>query len=63
MSTVEVPNLLSLAEVAMKLGVSAATVRRIEASGDLPAVRVRRQLRFDPADVRAYLGMPESEAA
>jgi excisionase family DNA binding protein len=47
--------LLSLREVAGKLAVSEKTVRRFIDSGQLPALRVGRQLRVDPEELQRWL--------
>lgn len=44
----------SVAEAAEFLGVSERTVRRCIDRGELPAYRVGRQVRIDPADLRSY---------
>lgn len=50
------PNrLLRLDEVAPRLAVSMATLRRLIAFGRLPVVRVGRQLRVRPADLEAFI--------
>jgi excisionase family DNA binding protein len=54
---------LRTSDVEQRLGVSASTVRRLVADGDLPALRVRRQLRFLPEDVDALLERARSVAA
>lgn len=41
------PPLLSTEEVARRLGVDPVTVRRLAQRGELPAVRVGKQWRFD----------------
>lgn len=45
----------TLAEVAFYLHVSARTVRRMIASGDLPASKVGGSVRIDPADLSAFV--------
>ena len=47
-------------QVAEWLAISPLTVRRMAASEALPAFRVGRVLRFDPADVTAYLARNRS---
>lgn len=47
--------LLSVADAAEFLRVSARTVRRLVARGELAASRVGRQVRIVPADLLAYL--------
>ena len=46
---------LTVVEMSEWLAVSCLTIRRLVASGELPASRVGRVLRFDPAKVDAYL--------
>lgn len=59
------PRLLTTAEVADRLGVTAYTVRRWVADGHLPAVKLpgagRAQWRFHAADLDALLA-PVTEA-
>lgn len=57
-----VARLLSRQELADRLGVSVATVRREEAAGRLTFVRIGRQVRFREADVRAYLETAATKA-
>ena len=47
--------LLTYRDVADALGVSQMTVRRMVERGDLPIIRVGRQVRFDPFEVRLYV--------
>lgn len=47
--------LLTVAEVALWLGVHVDTVRRLEQRGELHPYRIGKRLRFSPGDVRAYL--------
>lgn len=47
--------LYDVKDVASLLGVSVSTVRRLVRAGEVPAMRIRRQLRFDPRDIEAYL--------
>jgi excisionase family DNA binding protein len=49
------PPLLTIPEVAGYLRLSIKTVRRLIASGALPAHRVGRMLRVTEPDVRGYL--------
>jgi excisionase family DNA binding protein len=46
---------MSPQELAARLGVSVKTVRRLVAAGELPTLRVGGQLRFDEADLEAWL--------
>jgi excisionase family DNA binding protein len=48
-------SLLTLEDVAKRLNVSVATVRRLINDGALKAVRVRFQLRVRPADLDDYV--------
>ncbi len=48
--------LLTKAEAAELLKVSQSTLDRIVLDGDLPAYRVRGQMRYKRSDVDAYLG-------
>jgi excisionase family DNA binding protein len=54
MSTVE-SRLLTPAEVAVELRISAPTVYRLIAAGELPAAKVGGQLRIERAEVEALL--------
>lgn len=47
--------LLTPSEVGRRLAISTVTVRRLIASGSLPAVRVGHQLRVDPEELRRWL--------
>src|SRR5437879_13148353 len=49
------PALLPIRAVAHRLSVSASTVERLIASGELEAVRVRRSIRVTPAALDAYI--------
>ena len=51
--TLEIPRLLSIAQVALHLGVSQKTVFRL--IKELPNHRVRGQVRISEADLTAYL--------
>jgi excisionase family DNA binding protein len=48
-------HLLSLRELQAYLGVSERTIRREVAAGRLLAVKIGRQVRFDPPDVARYV--------
>lgn len=47
--------LLTLEDVAKRLNVSVATVRRLINDGELRAIKVRSQLRVRPSDLNDYL--------
>lgn len=47
--------LLTLAQVAEKLGVSKRTVVRLRDENQLPCVRIRGSLRFDASDVERLI--------
>ena len=47
--------LLNASECAEFLGVSVSTLRRMYQKEGLPYLKVRRQIRFDPDDVKAHL--------
>ena len=47
--------LLTKADVCEVLGVSLPTLNRILADGDLPRLKVRRQVRISQEDLRRYL--------
>lgn len=48
--------LLTLREVASVLALSTASIRRLIASGDLPALRLTRRLLVDVQDVERLIG-------
>jgi excisionase family DNA binding protein len=47
------PRLLSIAQVALNLGVSKKTVNRLIEDGQIPIHRIRGQLRISEADLTA----------
>ncbi|GLR78896.1 helix-turn-helix domain-containing protein (plasmid) [Azospirillum oryzae] len=49
------PALLTIPDVAERLQVSVKTVRRWIVSGDLPTVRLGRQIRIQPKDLDIFL--------
>lgn len=51
----------TIAEVAFCLHVSTRTVRRMVASGELPASKVGGSVRVDPADLSSYLNTAKIE--
>lgn len=51
--------MLTAADVARMLGISAPEVHKLHASGRLPAYRFGRAMRFDPADVHALQAAQE----
>ena len=53
--------LLSTEELAVHLGVSKDSIRRLVRSGELPCIRLgERMIRFREADVAAYLDAKEA---
>jgi excisionase family DNA binding protein len=50
-----IPRLLSVATVASHLGVSTKTVRRLLKDGQLPNLRVGRQIRISERDLADFL--------
>ncbi len=52
---IELPQLLDLTAVAALLGVETRHVRRLVAERRIPFVKRGHLLRFDPADIRAWL--------
>jgi excisionase family DNA binding protein len=50
-----IPRLLSVATVANHLGVSTKTVRRLIKDGQLPSLRVGRQIRMSERDLADFL--------
>jgi len=51
----EPEGLISLREVARRLGVGSHTIRKLVKSGELRGYRVRALIRVDPLDLRRYL--------
>lgn len=49
------PMLLTARQAARSLNLSERTLYSITKRGDLPAVRVGRTVRYDPADLRAWI--------
>jgi excisionase family DNA binding protein len=49
------PRLLEVAQVAHRLNMGEAFVRRLIRAGKLPAHRIGKQLRVDPVDLQAYI--------
>ncbi|WP_236745395.1 helix-turn-helix domain-containing protein [Rhodococcus sp. BS-15] len=47
--------LITQASAAQELGCSVRTIRRYIASGQIPAVRLGREIRIDPVDLDAFL--------
>lgn len=47
--------LLSTSEAAERLGVSRWTLRRLAQDGELTPMRIRSAVRYDAADLEAYL--------
>ncbi|APU16672.1 MULTISPECIES: helix-turn-helix domain-containing protein [Actinoalloteichus] len=56
-------DMLSVEQVADRLGLHVRTVRGYIRSGRLPAVRIGKQYRIAPADLQALLGRPEPRPA
>jgi excisionase family DNA binding protein len=51
----DIPNFISIAELASKLGISKSLIRQDIRAGLLPAEAIGRQYRIDPRNVKAYL--------
>ncbi len=49
------PPLMSLAEVAVRLGVSQRHIRRLVAERRIPFIKWGHLLRFDPAEIRTWI--------
>ncbi len=47
--------LLTADEIARVLSVSRKTIYKLTENGTLPCIRIGRAVRFDPADVEAFL--------
>jgi excisionase family DNA binding protein len=56
-------DLLTPAAVAARLGLSRAHIYTLAAAGEIPSIKLRRAVRFDPADVEAYVRKHRREAA
>jgi len=55
MTPEEFQNLLRISDVAERLNVHTATVRRMIQRGELPAVKIGKNVRVQPADLDAYI--------
>ena len=53
--TASIEGLLTYDQAGKMLGVSGRTVWTLVNRGELPAVRFRRSVRIDPADLRAFI--------
>ncbi|HWA97336.1 MAG TPA: helix-turn-helix domain-containing protein [Pirellulales bacterium] len=53
--------LLTVRDVAERLKVSTRTIQTMTKAGELPTVRIRRAVRFRPADVRAFVDRGDSK--
>jgi excisionase family DNA binding protein len=49
------PLLLTPKEAAKAMKISERTLRTLKATGQIPFVRIRAAVRFDPADLRAWI--------
>jgi excisionase family DNA binding protein len=58
---IAIPRLMSVATVAVALGVSSKTVRRLIQDGRLPSHRVGRQIRISEADFAAFVARSRSD--
>ncbi len=56
-----IPRLLSITAVALHLGVSDKTVRRLVHHGRLPSLRIGRQIRISELDLVAFLAHTRSD--
>jgi excisionase family DNA binding protein len=54
-TAVQQRHFLTVDETALRLRVSARTIRRLIANGELPVVRVGSQIRIDEAELEAWL--------
>jgi len=57
-----VPQLLTMDQLAERLGVTHRHVRRMVAERRVPFVRVGRFIRFDPAEISAWLDQARKAA-
>lgn len=63
MPTEPLPNLLTIPELCEHLGVTERHIRRLVSERRIPFVKWRRFIRFDPAEITAWLDQtrhPES---
>lgn len=56
------PDLMSVPQLATKFGVKPRFIYRLVDERKIPFTKVGRYLRFDPADVEAYLAGRRTEA-
>ena len=49
------PMLLTTRQTARMLAISERSLYSLTKAGDLPAVRIGRSVRYDPADIRAWI--------
>ncbi|UCD51439.1 MAG: helix-turn-helix domain-containing protein [Phycisphaerales bacterium] len=49
------PLLLTARQTARLLSISERSLYSLTKAGDLPAVRIGRSVRYDPADIRAWI--------
>lgn len=49
------PLLLTARQTARMLAISERSLYSLTKAGDLPAVRIGRSVRYDPADIRAWI--------
>lgn len=54
-TSVNSPLLVTYEEAGRMLSLTTRTLRRMVASRDIPFLRVGRQIRFDPADLRKWI--------
>jgi len=55
MHTVTPSRLLAVQETAERLAVSVDTIRRLIARGELPALKVGKQIRLDPSELERWV--------
>lgn len=60
--TARAERLLEVAHVAHRLSVSPEYVRRLVRRGQLPAIRLARQIRIDPRDLDAFIDARRAHA-
>ena len=48
--------LLKPQEAACRLAISLRTLWQLTQDGEIPCVRIKRLVRYDPADITAYIG-------
>ena len=59
---VSTPKLITAKEASEALGVSTRTLLNLRTRGEISSIRVGGQVKYDPADVQAYIARNRTEA-